>query len=281
LWNPKTTGATELKVWEVYALKFADWSARTRAQSFVGDVDHVTPHPMAFYTWVLRHGNDTILVDTGYPASEAELRDRPIRRDPASLLSVLGLAPEEIRTVVLTHLHYDHAGALDAYPEAFMHLQAAEMAYATGPCMCHPTLRHHYTAEHICNAVRGLHGGRMALHDGDVEIADGVSLHRIGGHSRGLQAVRVRTTEGWLCLASDSAHYYENFLKRRVFPIVVDVEDMLAGFSRIEALASSRVLVVPGHDPLVADIFPALSDPSVVRLDRGPIPELASAKVTW
>jgi glyoxylase-like metal-dependent hydrolase (beta-lactamase superfamily II) len=270
-----------LKVWEVYALKYAEWHTRTRAQSFLGEDDHSTPYPMAFYTWVLRHENDAILVDTGYPASEAERRNRPISRDPTSLLSVLGLAPEAIRTVVLTHLHYDHAGALDAYPHAFLHLQEAEMAYATGPCMCHPTLRHHYTVEHVCNAVRGLHGGRMALHDGEVEIADGISLHRIGGHSRGLQAVRVRTASGWLCLASDAAHYYENFLKGRVFPIVVDVEDMLAGFSRIQALASARELVVPGHDPLVADIFPALSDPAVVRLDRGPVPELASATLQW
>ena len=106
---------------------------------------------------------------------------------------------------------------------------------------------------------------------GVAEGAPGVEVAASGGHSRGLQAVRVKTTAGWLVLASDASHYYENFLTHTLFPIVVDAEDMLAGFGRLETLATERSLIVPGHDPLVRQIFPHVAGPrdgaSIHRLD--------------
>ena len=106
-------------------------------------------------------------------------------------------------------------------------------------------------------------------------MAPGVTVHRIGGHSRGLQAVRVRTRAGWLVLASDAAHFYENWILAKPFPIVVDVEDMLRGFATIRGLASSRELVVPGHDPLVRRLFPAVEGMADAwRLDAGPVGRL-------
>jgi glyoxylase-like metal-dependent hydrolase (beta-lactamase superfamily II) len=98
-------------------------------------------------------------------------------------------------------------------------------------------------------------------------------VHCIGGHSRGLQAVRVRTASGWLCLASDAAHYYENVFARKPFPIVVDLQNMLEGFDRIQALASHRSLLIPGHDPLVMSLFERAGPNYAVRLDRGPVKE--------
>jgi glyoxylase-like metal-dependent hydrolase (beta-lactamase superfamily II) len=89
-----------------------------------------------------------------------------------------------------------------------------------------------------------------------------------------LQAVRVMTEAGALVLASDAAHYYENFLKRKPFPIVVDLQDMLDGFARLDALADRPALIVPGHDPLVRAVFPADMAAHVFRLDRGPMREL-------
>ena len=72
----------------------------------------------------------------------------------------------------------------------------------------------------------------------------------------GLQVVRVLTPAGPVCLASDAAHYYENYLEHKLFPIVADRQDMLAGFSRIVELAEARDRVVPGHDPLVRERYP-------------------------
>jgi glyoxylase-like metal-dependent hydrolase (beta-lactamase superfamily II) len=80
--------------------------------------------------------------------------------------------------------------------------------------------------------VRKVYSGRVVFHDGDAEIAPGVTAHKLGGHSRGLQCVRVMTETGPVVLASDGTHFYENFEMGKVFPIVVDVEDVLNGYAR-------------------------------------------------
>lgn len=259
--------------WEVHALKYADRNSRTRKDSFIFDDNHDQPHEMDYFIWMLKSGDQVILVDTGYDETEARRRDRPIIREPAAALQGIGLTPEDITTLIVTHLHYDHAGGLSQFPNATIHLQSAEMAYATGPCMCHDTLRMPFSADHVCEAVKRLYSGRVIFHDGDGEVADGVTVHCIGGHSRGLQAVRVRTVSGWLCLASDAAHYYENVFARKPFPIVVDLQNMLEGFDRIQALASHRSLLIPGHDPLVMSLFERAGPDFAVRLDRGPMKE--------
>ena len=260
-----------MQPWEVHAVKYADRNARTRRDSFVFDDNHDAPHAMDYFIWVLRQGDRVILVDTGYDDAEAAARGRPIRMDPRTALAPLGITPEAVREVVVTHLHYDHAGGLHLFPNATLHMQAAEMAFATGPCMCHDHMRAPFTAGHVCEAVRRLYSGQVVFHEGDAELAPGVSLHRIGGHSRGLQAVRVLTGAGWMVLASDAAHYYENVLARKPFPIVVDLQDMLDGFDRLLHLADRPELIIPGHDPLVRQCFQTGVADHITRLDTGPI----------
>ncbi len=255
--------------WEVYAIKYADRNARVRADSFIFDDNHDAPHAMDYFFWLIRRGDEVILVDTGYDAEEGALRDRPIRLDPVGALAPLGVAPQDVTELIVTHLHYDHAGGLHLFPNARLHLQEAEMAYATGPCMCHDTLRAPFTAGHICEAVKRLYSGKVTFYDGDAQVADGVTVHKIGGHSRGLQAVRVRTDAGWLVLASDASHYYENIWERKPFPIVVDLQDMLDGFDQLDRLTTRRDLIIPGHDPAVRHLFPQSLADHVFRLDQG------------
>ncbi len=259
--------------WQVYALKYADRNARVRGESFLFDDHPAAPHGIDYFIWVLVSGDRHIVVDTGYEAEEAARRDRPILRDPAVALQAAGVDAERVEDVVITHLHYDHAGGLSRFPKARFHLQAAEMAYATGPCMCHPLLQVPFTAQHVCEMVRHVYSGRVAFYEGAAEIAPGVRIHRTGGHSRGLQVVEVATADGPLCLASDAAHYYENFERGMPYPIVVDVEETLNGYATIRRLAGGDdARVIPGHDPLVTERFPAVGTSGFLwRLDKGPL----------
>lgn len=263
------------KLWEVHALKYAERNDRTRADSFIFDDDHASKHDMDYFVWVLRCGEQVILVDTGYDEAEAQRRDRPILRDPSQALEAFNLIPEDVTTVIITHLHYDHAGGLDRYPNAVFHLQKSEMEYATGPCMCGGVLQMPFTADHVCDMVQKVYSGRVVFHDGDGGVAHGVTVHCVGGHSRGLQAVRVKTSAGYMCLASDASHYYENFLLQKPFPIVVDLENMINGFQTIKNLATKPQLVIPGHDPIVTQAFPEIGNSGFVwRLDGGPIGDI-------
>jgi glyoxylase-like metal-dependent hydrolase (beta-lactamase superfamily II) len=256
--------------YEILALKYAELTTRRRFESFVAADDHDGPHPIDYFVWVIRNADRTIVVDTGFDAAEGAKRGRKVDRAPAAALEQIGVAAGSVEQVVVTHLHYDHAGTLGAFPKARFHLQEAEMAYATGPCMCHNFLRYPFTVEHVCDMVRNVYSGRVAFHDGDAEVAPGVTVHKIGGHSRGLQCVRVATATGPVVLASDSSHYYENFEQGKVFPITIDIADVLDGYVRLQALAGSPRRVVPGHDPLVLKRYPALNSQTqgiVHRLD--------------
>ena len=254
--------------YEVYAVKYAERDDRMRTDSFIFDDDHASVHPMDYFVWVIRNDERTILVDTGYDNAEGAARDRPVLIEPRAALADIGIQPEAIDSVIVTHLHYDHAGGLAHFPDARLHIQDAEMAYATGRCMCHDTLRMPFTADHVCEAVKRVYSGKVTFHDGDAEIAPGITVHRVGGHSRGLQCVRVETATGPVVLASDASHYYENFEAGKPFPIVVDLEEMLAGFDYLNGLAAAGERVVPGHDPLVRDRFARAFDGSKADVRR-------------
>ena len=258
------------ETYEILALKYGEFAQRKRFESFIGADDHDSPHPIDYFVWVIRNDKRAIVVDTGFDAVEGAKRGRKVDRAPAAALEQLGLAAGAIDQVIVTHLHYDHAGTLGAFPKAKFHLQAAEMAYATGPCMCHAHIRYPFTADHVCEMVRNVYSGRVIFQDGDGEVAPGITVHKIGGHSRGLQCVRVATATGPVVLASDASHFYENFEKGKVFPITVDIADVLDGYTRLVALAGSPQRVVPGHDPLVLKRYPSLNGATqgiVHRLD--------------
>ena len=120
-------------------------------------------------------------------------------------------------------------------------------------------------------SARCLPGGSV-YHDGSAELAPGITLHHVGGHTRGLQVVRVHTQRGWVVLASDAAHFYANWLERRPFPIVDNVAAYLDAFATIESLASSPQHIIPGHDPLVLARYPAARAGLIdaVRVDLEP-----------
>src|SRR5437762_13956675 len=99
--------------------------------------------------------------------------------------------------------------------------------------------------------VRRVYAGRVQFHDGDAELFPGISLHLIGGHTMGLQVVRVSTRRGWVVLASDASHFYANMEQQRTFPIVWYLADMVAGYDRLRCLAVSSGQFYHGYDTLV------------------------------
>lgn len=244
---------------QVHAIRFAHFAGRKRTENFLGGDPHDAPMPFDYFVFLITGPAGPILVDTGFTAEVAARRGREHLICPGEALRRLGVDPAEIVDVVLTHLHYDHCGNQHLFPNARFHLQAAEMAYATGPCMGHAGLRLGYDPDDLAATIRQLFSGRVVFHEGDADIADGVSLHLIGGHTNGQMAVRVLTARGAVVLASDAAHFHENYLTRRPFPWVYSVGDTLKGFSRLKALAGSDDLVVPGHDPGTMGRFPSVA----------------------
>jgi glyoxylase-like metal-dependent hydrolase (beta-lactamase superfamily II) len=110
------------------------------------------------------------------------------------------------------------------------------------------------------------------FHDGTAELAPGIVLHLLGGHSGGIQALAVETRRGRVVLAGDTTHLWANIRTRNPFPIIADVGKVLDGYNILESLADGPDHIIPGHDPLLLQRFPACNgDPDTVRLDLDPI----------
>jgi glyoxylase-like metal-dependent hydrolase (beta-lactamase superfamily II) len=259
--------------YEVYAIRYARHERTARA-NFIDGGAHDGPMPLDYFVWLARGEAGTFVIDTGFDARAAAERGRQLITPVADGLLALGVVAREVRDVIVTHMHYDHAGNHHLFPAARYHLQDAEMAFCTGRAMTHAALRHAYGLGDVTEMVAKVFGGRVAFHAGDVELAPGLSLHLIGGHTAGLQAVRVWTRRGWLVLASDAAHFYANMDEGRPFPIVCDVAAMLEGHRTLKTLAGAADLVIPGHDPLVLARFPAARPElagHIARLDADPV----------
>ncbi len=259
--------------YEIYALRYAVHDERQASQNFIAHDIHDGPMPLDFFVWAIVGKNRTIVVDTGFGETEAAQRGRRLLRTPQAALESINIDSRWIEDVIITHLHYDHAGTTEDFPNATFHLQDLEMQYATGRHMRHGVMRAAFSVEDVVRFVHHVYDDRVTFHDGDAEIAPGISVHFVGGHTMGLQCVRVHTARGWVVLASDASHYYDNMNKASPFPIVYDVGQMLEGYDVLRRWADSDDHIVPGHDPLVLQYYPPANAElagEVARLDLPP-----------
>jgi glyoxylase-like metal-dependent hydrolase (beta-lactamase superfamily II) len=259
-------------VHEVYAIRYGHHERRS-GENFIGGDPHDVPQPLDFFVWAVVGPHGTFVVDTGFDEAMARKRQRRIVKPVREGLQALGIAPEQVENVIISHLHYDHTGNYDLFPAARYHLQDDEMAYATGRHMCHAFARIPFEADDVVAMVRNVFAGRVTFHDGASELAPGITLHRIGGHSKGLQCIRVRTRRGFVVLASDSTHLYAHIEEARVFPIVFSAAEVLEGYETVKRLATSPRHIIPGHDPEVLARYPAAKpglEGWVARVDADP-----------
>ena len=207
--------------------------------------------------WLLQCGDEAILVDTGPSSPETARRWHPtIRQDDtqitANALRSLGVAPESLRLVVLSHLHWDHCYNLDSFTKARFLLQAAELRAAVDPIV---TQRQTYEV-----GIPGLLPPWLAVFDrltalrGDADIAPGVRTLLLPGHTPGLQGILVETASGRHLIASDSAPLVANVGGAGGDPIPPGIHTDVASCLRsLERMRREADVILPSHDPAVFD----------------------------
>ncbi len=207
----------------------------------------------------------SILVDTGFLEGDHKKRfgDFKDYRRQRELLAPFGLEPSGARRVILTHLHWDHFSAGRLFPEAEFYLQKKEADFWRSPESDHHFLRHFLADMGDLDWLE--EEGRINYLEGEAGITGGITVHPVGGHTPGLQVVRVRTAEGWAVLAADAAYVFRN-LESMVPPgIHVRVEECLAALGTVKDLADKPTLIFPGHDIEIFNKFPE-QYPGVRRL---------------
>ncbi len=247
---------------EILVVRYATRPTAHRAEHFYEHVDRSQETmPIDYFVWLVRGPGRSILVDAGFTPSTAEARPgRHHLGSPLEALHDVGVESGEITDVVVTHCHYDHTGYVAALPDARVHLQAEELRFWTGPAAHHELYRTIIERADLLNLVERNLDGSLVQHEGALTLAPGVSLHPVGGHTAGMQVVRVELATAVVVLASDASHFYENVGHRRPYAIAHCVPDVLAAFDTVEQLArganGTAGVVLPGHDPAVCVRFP-------------------------
>ena len=245
------------KEYELFAIRYGRVD-RQASENFLGGCACDGPMPMDYFVWVARSPERTVVVDTGFEPREGVRRGRSLLKTVGAGLATLGIDPAHVDDVVLTHLHYDHAGNLGLFPRARFHVQERELQFVVGRHMTDRVTASAYAVEEIAEAVRLVHAGRVRFAGADEELFPGLSVHVVGGHTGGTQVVRVTTARGPILLASDAAHFYANIEKRHVFAVTHDPEQLLKTYDRrFPELVDDPADVIPGHDPLVLTRHPA------------------------
>lgn len=262
--------------YEIIALRYAT-HMRPATENFldrsnIPDV-HDSGMPLDYFVWILRKGDRTVVVDTGFTPETAAVRKRNLLVPVPEALRFAGVDVGEVADVVITHLHFDHAGGLAAFPKARFHIQDAEVSYATGRHMCHPRLRAPHEVEDVVALVRRVYEGRVNFIDGDAEVYPGVSVHQAPGHTPGLQCVRVQTDRGAVVLASDACHLFANMERQNPFPLLTSLPDMMQSWKKLGTLADSHEHIIPGHDPEILRRYPSaeLAGVEAALLHRPPL----------
>ena len=250
-------------MYEVYALKYAERDT-TACQFLYREASHA-PLTLHYYVWLILGGPLPVLVDTGFLDDEARARGMRNYVSPAAMVERAGVKPGDVPIALITHLHYDHWAGHSLFPSAQYWIQRDEVAFWTGPFGRSLAFRPSANVDSLARLVTLNYANRVRIVDGDSEVFPGLRVHRVGGHTAGLQIVSVQTERGTVVLTSDASHFYRNVETRQPVQIITNLPEMLAAFETIHALAGAERLIVAGHDPEVADRFKPV-EPGIIRI---------------
>ena len=250
----------------IYAIRYAtvpDFAVK----GLVTGADPARKMDLAMIYWLVRGGGRTILVDSGFYRPQFfktwTVKDFAM---PAETLARVGLKPEDITDVVITHMHWDHADGMDLFPNARIWLQKDEYSYYTGPAWQSAKTHGGIEPDDVLALVKLNIAGRVSLVDGDDQaILPGIRAYTGGKHTYASQFVTVATAAGTVVLASDNMYLYENLDKHVPIAQTLDATSNLKAQDRMKTLASDPRLIVPGHDPAEFERFPKVA-PGVVEI---------------
>jgi glyoxylase-like metal-dependent hydrolase (beta-lactamase superfamily II) len=248
--------------YEVIAMRYATRQT-SRRECFLNY--HVYNEPdadlmMDYYVWVVRNGDRTIVVDTGFTEEVGVRRSRTMLRDPIIGLRQLGIEASSLPQLILTHAHYDHAGNVRQFGASEVVMARREFEFWTGPFGSRTQFAHATEVADI-EHLRTLGAeSRLRLVAGSCHLAPGIEIIELSGHTPGQLVVRVATDGGAAVLASDAMHYYEEVERDRPFAIVADLEGMYRSFDALREMQSQPgCVLVAGHDPAVMTRFPTVA----------------------
>jgi glyoxylase-like metal-dependent hydrolase (beta-lactamase superfamily II) len=252
--------------YEVYAIRYATL-ADFQVSGLVAGADRARKMDIAMMVWLVKGNGHNILVDAGFYREQFMRQWKPVDYvKPSDAIARVGLKPEDITDVVVSHMHWDHADGVDLFPKARIWIQKDELEYYAGTAWQSRQTHGGIDPEDVLALVKLNMQGHVSLVDGDArEILPGVTCYIGGKHTYASQFVTVSSAVGTIVLASDNMYLYENLEKHVPIAATLDAASNLRAQDRMKQLAADPRLIVPGHDPAVMTRFPN-PQPGVARI---------------
>jgi len=218
-----------------------------------------SPIQMDFYFWIARRGDEIILIDTGFhPDAVLQRKGRECLIPPMDAIAKLGILPEQVSKIVVTHFHYDHIGNLSFFPNARLVVQQREFDFWMGKHGNKTAVASTVERRELEFLKRARDEDRVDFLDGGGVIVPGISVQLVGGHCPGQQIV-VIDAKAPIVLASDALHFYEEMQRDMPFEVFTDLPGMYETYDLLRGLQDEQgAVIVAGHDPRVMEMFPTV-----------------------
>lgn len=188
--------------------------------------------------------------------------------DPKTVLGRVGFSPADVEVILCTHMHFDHIGNFEAFPNAKLYvqldeymgwLQAVSFARQIGEKEETSWIFSSFDPEDLKKASRGAADGRILFIHGDAEVLPGITAHLAkDSHTFGTQWFRVRTRNGPFAIVGDTIYWYSNI--EMMWPPGYNqgnAFNQIYTYHRIRQTLRGEVRrIVPGHDPVLWERHP-------------------------
>jgi len=249
----------EIPEYEVYAIEYGSFPDLVLSE-FLPGADSSLRVDGSFMVWLIKgQAGRNILVDTGFRPDAQNAANSQVQGYllPDKAVEKLGISPENITDIILTHLHWDHADGLPLFPNAHVWVQKAELEYYATSAWQKKGDHRGIEPRNIPELVKLNTEDRVTLIDGDDQkIIEGIRVYTGSRHSFASQYIGVNTSGGTVVIASDCAWFYANLELGLANSLTFDPEADVKTFDRMRRLASKPEWILPGHDRAVFEKFP-------------------------
>jgi len=248
--------------YEVFALKYAGPFDRKLAMVLF-NTGWNEDMSINYYVWAIRAANgETTLVDTG--TGKAWGPKFKGFFPPEQMIGRIGIKPEQVTRIIVTHMHFDHIGGVtdfaQAFPAAKFYVQKKEFDFWVNDPISQKAAFKLLQNPDANKAFAELaKGPRVVKVDGDKVIGPNMELLLATGHTPALQTVLIPTAKGQTIVGSDSAHLFRSFKEDVPSGLIVNLPVWMETYEKMRSKAPVENMF-PGHDVKMLTDFPKVAD---------------------
>jgi glyoxylase-like metal-dependent hydrolase (beta-lactamase superfamily II) len=251
--------------YEIYAVKYAGPFIRPVAKVFWNS-DWEKEIKINYYIWVVKGNDEIFVVDSGVAPSLAQEMGLQGYVNPVHVLARMGIDASDIKRVVITHIHFDHANGIELFPNATFYIQEKEFKFwIKDPLAKKPPFLMLSAPDRNIHLAKLEGTERLVLLKGDHVLLPGIKLLLAPGHTPGLQAVAVNTMKGTAVVGSDCAHIFRSYVEEIPSCFITDMVAWMKTYEKLKSKVSSLNLLFPGHDIKMSTEYPTVAE-DITRL---------------